>query len=121
MRTKKVTIKEEEEQQPPILPLMSTAEPPQYPPECLPYRKLSLATMWEMGIMEKWVEDFASCEELLGEVLKKVSLLIRNQETGLEKGSPLVRKKVGKSEHLGKLKTLIRGGGKGEKKAEESD
>ena len=57
----------------------------------------------------------------MGEVLKKVSLLIRNQETGLEKGSPLVRKKVGKSEHLGKLKTLIRGGGKGEKKAEESD
>ena len=59
--------------------------------------------------MEKWVEDFASCEELLDEVLEKVNLEIRNQETGLEKGSPLEQKKVEKPEDFGTLKTLMRG------------
>ena len=38
--------------------------------------------MWEMGIMEKWVEDFARCEELVEEIVEKVSLVIdyKNQE-----------------------------------------
>ena len=46
------------------------------------------------------MEDFASCEELFDEVLEKVNLVIRYQETGLEKGSPLVQKKVEKPEDL---------------------
>ena len=82
MITTRVTIKEEEKEvttkpqpTPPILP-------PQYPPECLYYRTLSLPTMWEMGIMKKWVEDFASCEELLYGELEKVNLVIRNQKKG---------------------------------------
>ena len=40
--------------------------------------------------MEKWVGDFATCEELLGEVLDKV----------------MVQKKVKKSKDLRILKTL---------------
>ena len=88
MRSKKMEIDEVDEPlpNPPILPPspppMSTTEPPQYPPDCLPYRTLSLATMWEMGIMEKWVEDFARCEELVEEIVEKVSLVIdyKNQE-----------------------------------------
>ena len=60
--------------------------------------------------MEKWVEDFARCEELLEEVLEKVILVIRNKNTVLEKGSPLVQKQVEKREDLGKFKTLMKGG-----------
>ena len=69
------------------------------------------------------MEDFASCEELLDEVLEKVNLVIRNQETGLEKGSPLVQKKVEKPEDSGTLKSLMRGEGgeKSENRTEESD
>ena len=94
MITQKVTIKEEKEPQ--TQPPISTTEPHQYPPEFLPYRTLRLATMWEMWIMEKWVEDFARCEELLEEVLEKFSLVIRNQKTVLQKVSPLVQKKMEK-------------------------
>ena len=75
MRSKKMEIKEVDEphQNSPILPL---SPPP------ISYRTLSLATMWEMGIMEKWVEDFARCEELVEEIVEKVSLVIdyKNQE-----------------------------------------
>ena len=71
-----------------LFPLMSTTEPPQYPPDCLPYRTLSMAAMWEIGIMEKWVEDFARCEELVDEILEKVSLVITYENQEVEKGSP---------------------------------
>ena len=75
--------------------------------------------MWEMGIMKKWVEDFASCEEeLLYGVLEKVNLVIRNQEKGLEKGSHLVQKKVERPKDSGTLKTLMSGGGGGKVKIE---
>ena len=66
--------------------------------------------------MEKWVEDFARCEELLEEVLEKVILVIRNKNTVLEKGSPLVQKQVEKREDLGKFKTLMKGGGRKKEK-----
>ena len=44
-------------------------------------------------------------------MLEKVNLVIRNCEKGLEKGSALVQKKVGKPEDLETSKTLMRGGG----------
>ena len=58
------------------------------------------------------MEDFARCEELLEEVLEKVFLVIRNKNTVLEKGSPLVQKQVEKREDLGKFQTLMKGGGR---------
>ena len=104
MRCKNEEIEEVDEplQNPPTIPpsppLMSTTEPPQYPPDCLPYRTLSMAAMWEMGIMEKWVEDFARCEELVDEILEKVNLVIAYENKEVEKGSPLVQKQVEKVE-----------------------
>ena len=71
--------------------------------------------------MEKWVEDFARCEELLEEVLEKVFLVIRNKNTVLEKGSPLVQKQVEKTEYWGKFKTLMKGWRKSEKRTKEID
>ena len=68
--------------------------------------------------MEKWVEEILSSEELLDEVLEKVNLVIRNREKGLEKGSALVQKKVGKPRDLEISKTLMRGWG--ENRTEES-
>ena len=58
--------------------------------------------------MEKFVEDFETCEELLAEVLEKVNLVTRNQEKRTEKGSPMVQKK---EENIKNLETL-EGGGK---------
>ena len=46
--------------------------------------------------MEKWVEDFNRCEELVDEILEKVSLVIAYENQEVEKGSPLVRKQVEK-------------------------
>ena len=71
--------------------------------------------MWEMGIMEKWVEDFGRCEELIEEIFEKVILVIKNTE--LEKGSPLVQKQVEK----GNFKTLMKGWRKSEKRTKEID
>ena len=66
--------------------------------------------MWEMGIMEKWVEDFARCEELVEEIVEKVSLVIAYKKQEVEKGSPLVQKQEEKVENWEKLKILMRGG-----------
>ena len=46
--------------------------------------------------MEKWVEDFNRCEELVDEILEKVSLVIAYENQEVEKGFPLVRKQVEK-------------------------
>ena len=48
--------------------------------------------------MEKWVEDFARCEELVDEILEKVNLVIAYENKEVEKGSPLVQKQVEKVE-----------------------
>ena len=55
------------------------------------------------------MEDFARCEELIEEVFEKVILGIRNKNTELEKGSPLVQKQVEKTEDWGKFKTMMKG------------
>ena len=62
------------------------------------------------------MEDFARCEELIEEVFEKVILGIRNKNTELEKGSPLVQKQVEKTEDWGKFKTMMKGGGEKMKK-----
>ena len=49
--------------------------------------------------MEKWVKDFARCEELVDEILEKVSLVITYENQEVEKGSPLVQKQVEKVEN----------------------
>ena len=87
----------------------STAEPPKYPPEYLPYRTLSIATMWEMGIMDRWVDDFARCEELVDEILEKVSLVTDYESENAEKVTPLKQKKVEKLENWEVLVSLMRG------------
>ena len=69
--------------------------------------------------MEKWVEDFGRCEELIEEIFEKVILVIKNTE--LEKGSPLVQKQVEKTEYWGKFKTLMKGWRKSEKRTKEID
>ena len=65
-----------------------------------------------MGIMKKWVEDFARCEELVEEIFKKVSLVINYKNQELKKGSPLVQKQEEKTENWEKIKTLMKGGEK---------
>ena len=60
--------------------------------------------------MEKLVEDFARCEELVEEILEKVNLVISYKNNELEKGSPMVQKQVEKTENWEKLKTLMQGG-----------
>ena len=60
--------------------------------------------------MEKWVEDFARCEELVEEIFEKVSLVISYKNKELEKGTPLEQKQVEKTENWEKIKTLMQGG-----------
>ena len=66
--------------------------------------------------MEKWVEDFTRCEELIEEIFEKLILVISYKSTELEKGSHLVQKQVEKTENWGKFKTLMKGGGEKVKK-----
>ena len=68
--------------------------------------------------MEKWVVDFARCEELVDEILEKVSLVTNYESEKVEKGSPLVQKKVEKLENWEMLVSLMRGAenGKNEEK-----
>ena len=56
--------------------------------------------------MEKWVEDFGRCEELIEEIFEKVILVIKNTE--LEKGSHLVQKQLEKTEDWGKFITMMK-------------
>ena len=63
--------------------------------------------MWKMGIMEKWVKDFARCEELMDEILEKVSLVIAYENQVVEKGSPLVQKQVENWEMLVSFNSVI--------------
>ena len=57
------------------------------------------------------MEDFARCEELVEELVEKVTLVISYKNKELEKGSPLVQKQVEKTEDWGKFKTMMKGGG----------
>ena len=59
--------------------------------------------------MEKWVVDFARCEELVDEILEKVSLVTDYESEKVEKGPPLVQKKVEKLENWEMLVSLMRG------------
>ena len=54
--------------------------------------------------LEKWVEDFASCEEILDEVLEKLHLVIRERiPFGTEEGGEAIR--------FGNFKIFDEGGG----------
>ena len=94
---------------PPSPPLMSTTEPPQYPPDCLPYRTLSLAAMWEMGIMEKWVDDFARCEELVDEILEKSKFSDHLQGSRGGERIPLGAEAGGEGKKMGNVSILDEG------------
>ena len=89
---------------------MSAAEPLQYPPKILPYRTISIASLWEIGLMEKWVDDFARCEELVEEIIEKVGLVTNFGSEKTKNGTQLVQGDVEKLENCEVPGSLMGGG-----------
>ena len=55
--------------------LVKTQPPPvlaHYPPQTLPYRTMSMVTLWEEGVMGDWLENFVMCEELVCEIVNEL-------------------------------------------------
>ena len=59
--------------------------------------------------MEKWVDDFARCEELVEELLEKVSLVTDYGSEKIENETPLVQGEVEKLENCEVLGSLMGG------------